>query len=117
MPTAAVNRLDTISAELAAMYAEASEVGRLEVGKQICIRLRELRLQYNPTPEEDSQPRPDAHADASVGRDDVEVDFPAGQLVSRRTTLQEVLAALDSGMMVKLAPCDDVARMVGQPLR
>jgi hypothetical protein len=41
--------------------------------------------------------------------------------VSRRTTLQEVPATLDSGMMVELAPChgsrtldvqNDVARMV-----
>jgi hypothetical protein len=32
MPTAVVNRLDTVSAELAAMYAEASEAERLEVG-------------------------------------------------------------------------------------
>ena len=105
MPTSVVNRLDTVSAELAAMYAEASGVERLEVGKQICILLRELLLQCDPRQEEDSQPRLDAHADASVGTDDAEYDVPAGQLVSRRTTLQEVLATLDSGMMVNLAPC------------
>ncbi len=60
-----------------------------------------------------------------MGTDDAEINSPDGRLVRCRTTVQEVLASLDSGIassvLVELAPChgsrtldaqDDLARMV-----
>jgi hypothetical protein len=124
--TPVAERLDAIGTELGAMYAAASGAERPEVGKLICVRLRELHVQYAHAPQgEDNEPSQPSHADASMGTDDFEVDAPDGRLVRRRTTVHEVLAILDSGiassMVVELAPCDgprtldvqdDVARMV-----
>jgi hypothetical protein len=111
---AVAERLDAIGAELASTYAAASGAERQQVGERIRARLRELHLLYAHVPQEearDIQPSPRSHADASVGTDDAEVGTPDGRLVRRRTTVQEVLATLDSGiassMMVELAPCDD----------
>jgi hypothetical protein len=126
-------RLAAIGAELAATYAATSGAERQQVGEQFRARLRELHLQYAHAPQEeglsDSQPSPRSHTDASVGTDDAEINAPEGRLVRCRTTVSEVLAALDSGIVssvkVELAPCHgprtldvqvDVARMVcGRP--